>query len=253
MKSKVETQEMRWITAVKTGGFCFLMGFRSRTSGASIQEKDPVSKCFQVLMDSNSSQGWFYFYLLQSLILFRTSENISFGPTRLQHFCLNVSYVKTLLKATGHSSEQRGGQLRLHIWKIFLLVRSAGAGKGLPREWEATQSWRRRKLDESRAQREPWQEQELFDIVGAVSSFAGGLESCPRHFSCLMHRDVYSFPVKKDHLKEGQETKGGVLHAPWLGAQEGLRGSQVQLAQISVTPRKWIYASSTHKWCLSSC
>lgn len=61
MKSKVETQEMRWITAVQTGGFCFLMGFRSWTSGVSIQEKDPVSKCFQVLMDSNSSQGWLVF------------------------------------------------------------------------------------------------------------------------------------------------------------------------------------------------
>ena len=140
-----------------------------------------------------------------------------------------------------------GGQFRLHIWKIFLLVSSAGAGKGLPREQEATHGWRRRKLDEARARREPWQEQELFDIVGAVSSFAGGLESCPRHFSCLVHRDVYSFPVKKDHLKEGRETKGSVLHTPRLGTQEGSLRSQVQLAQISVTPRTWIYASGTHK------
>lgn len=134
---------------------------------------------------------------------------------------------------------ERGGQLRLHIWKIFLLVRSAGAGKGFPREREATHGWRRRKLDEARARREPWQEQELFDIVGAVFQLLrGDLESCPRHFSCLAHGDVYGFPVKKDRLKEGGETTGGVLHAPWLGAQRGARRSQAQRAQTSVTPRK---------------
>lgn len=53
-----------------------------------------------------------------------------------------------------------------------------------------------------------WPRPELFDIVGAVSSFAGGLGSCPQHFSCLVLRDVFGFPAKKDQLK-GQGSKGG--------------------------------------------
>lgn len=40
--------------------FCFLIGFRSQMSGVSIQEEELVSKCFQVLMDSNSSRGLFF-------------------------------------------------------------------------------------------------------------------------------------------------------------------------------------------------
>lgn len=123
--------------------------------------------------------------------------------------------MKTILKATGHSQEQKGDQLRLHIWKTLLLVGSAGAGKGLPREGEATLGWRcHRRLDEARTWREPQQEQELCDIVGAVSSLAGGLGSSPRHFSCSVHRDVLGFPGKKDQLKEGD-----VLHAPWPGRE----------------------------------
>lgn len=54
-----------------------------------------------------------------------------------------------------------------------------------------------------------WPRPELFDIVGAVSSFAGGLGSCPQHFSCLVLRDVFGFPAKNDQLKEGLGRKGG--------------------------------------------
>lgn len=78
---------------------------------------------------------------------------------------------KPYSKQLVHRQQQPGwGGGGLHIWKIFLLVQSAAAGKGLPREQELTHGWCRRKLDEARGPRELWQE--LFDIVGAASSFA---------------------------------------------------------------------------------
>lgn len=79
------------------------------------------------------------------------------------------------------------------------------------------------------------------DILGAASSFVQGLESCPQHSSCTAHREVYGYPGKKDDLKEAQGTKEHVLEAgsrPGSGCKAQLT---VLLAQISVTPQKWIY------------
>lgn len=46
-----------------TGGFCFLISFGGQASGVSAWEEEPVSKHFQVLMDSNSSQGLFCIFI----------------------------------------------------------------------------------------------------------------------------------------------------------------------------------------------
>lgn len=56
-----------------------------------------VSKSLWTAIPPKGGGGFIFF---QPLTPFRTAENISFDHTRLQCFCLNASYGKTILKAT---------------------------------------------------------------------------------------------------------------------------------------------------------
>lgn len=134
-------------------------------------------------------------------------------------------------------SKARGGQLRLHIWKIFLPVRCAGAGKGLPGEREATQGWRRRELAEARA---IWYSRCCLQLCW-------GIRKLPTAFFLPGAQGCVWFPCKEGSAEGSGKERWWVLHSG------GLLWSWLQLARISATPKTWIYASSTHKKYLSTC
>lgn len=113
------------------------------------------------------------------------------------------------------------------------MVRSAGVRKGLPRgarddpRLESLSTGQGQAREEHGAMAEAggivYKYIHGFDILGAASCFARGLESCPQHFSCTVRREVYSYPGKKDHLKDVEEQK----NTCWTRDQGLARGAQL--------------------------